>query len=86
MVLLVSPRLVSPVQRPPDIWRGMTSLYVYVSVRVATPHLVGDPRMPLLRIIPLKGASFTNAPVKFWNIHYVPMAYTDSREVVSIVR
>lgn len=63
----------------------MTTLDVYASV--VTPCLVGNAQAPLLRIVPLKGGSFENVHIEFQNVHYMPMAYTNSRVVkVTIAR
>lgn len=71
--------------RPPDVLRGMTALYVYVSF--VAPRPVGDTRAPLLRTVPISGEPHANIHVPFATPQYVPVSYTSGRVVeVTIAR
>lgn len=71
--------------RPPDVLRGMTALYVDVSLVV--PRAMGYTRAPLLRTVPISGEPHPNIHVLFATPQYVPILYTSGRVVeVTITR
>ena len=59
--------------QPVDIHQGFHSIFVYTNI--AEPHVVGDVRAPLLRIIPinhsLSGLTHTRS---YERIYYFPLA------------
>ena len=69
----------------PDIRRGMSALYVYVSV--AEPRPVGDTMSPLLRVIPIDSVrSDTSNYMEFKNIQFVPVSNTNTDLIEVLIR
>ena len=64
---------------PCDISRGMTGLFVYSDV--IENRMVGDTRVLLLRIVPVKGQSYDNVSQDFAYPQYHRVANYDNRDI-----
>ena len=67
-----------------DVLQGFYSIYLYCPL--VEPRMVGDVRVSLLRIIPIKGKPGNIISKEFQPIHYVPLLQRQFQEIEIMLR
>ena len=67
-----------------DVRQGFSSIYVYCPL--VEPQIVGDSRVPLVRIIPIKGKPGHVISKEFQPIHYVALQQRQFQEIEIMLR
>lgn len=57
---------------PPDICGGINCIYVYLPI--IEPQIVGDSRVCLLKVVPIKGKYGEQTLAEFSNLEYIPVS------------
>ena len=67
-----------------DVRQGFYSIYVYCPL--VEPQMVGDSRVPLVRIVPIQGTPGHVTSKEFQPIHYVPLQQRQFQEIEIMLR
>ena len=67
-----------------DVLQGFYSIYLYCPL--VEPRMVGDARVSLLRIIPIKGKQGKTLIKEFQPLHYVPLQQRQFQEIEIMLR
>lgn len=67
-----------------DVRQGFYSIYVYCPL--VEPQMVGDSRVPLVRIVPIQGSPGHVTSKEFQPIHYVPLQQRQFQEIEIMLR